>query len=90
MLGLDYGGHPLFDVGLAAIVAYVEKDRPIELTKDDLNKVAEFIETRYTKQPLTSFLTVSLMNSDFTQPAFKDKPGRKVEYAQLVTRNFGP
>jgi CRISPR-associated protein Cst1 len=90
MLGLEYGGHPLFDVGLAAIVAHAGKGRPIELTKDDLDNVAEFIETYYTKQPLTSFLTVSLMNSDFTQPAFKDKPERRLEYARLVTRNFGP
>src|SRR5256884_785039 len=30
------------------------------------------------------------MNSDFTQPAFKDKPERRQEYARLVAKNFGP
>src|SRR2546421_3694518 len=89
MVLLDYMGHPLFDVGLATIVAYVNKDNPADLTEDDLYKIADFIETYYTQQPLTSFLTVSLMNSDFTQPAFKDKPERRREYAELVAKNFG-
>ena len=90
MVLLDYTGHPLFDVGLATVVAYVNKDNPADLTEDDLYKVADFIETYYTQQPLTSFLTVSLMNSDFTQPAFKDKPERRQEYARLVAESFGP
>ena len=70
MLNLDFTGHLYFDVGLAAITAHVDKDSPTELEEDDLHKAADFIETYYTQQPLTSFLTVSLMNSDFTQPAF--------------------
>src|SRR5436305_5299632 len=82
-------GHPVVDVGLATAVAYVDKDNSADLTEDDLYKVADFIETYYTQQPLTSFLTVSLMNSDFTQPAFKDKPERRREYAGLVAKNFG-
>lgn len=90
MSWLQYMGHPLFDVGLATIVAHVDKDSPSDLTEDDLHSVADYIETYYTQQPLTSFLTVSLMNSDFTQPAFKDKPERRREYAELVATNFGP
>lgn len=89
MLDLDYTGHPLFDVGLATIVACAEKAYPAELTEDDLDKAATFIKDNYTKQPLTSFLTTSLMNSDFTQPAFKDNPTRRHEYAQRVARSFG-
>lgn len=89
MLDLDYTGHPLFDVGLAAIVACAEKEYPAELTEDDLNKAATFIEDHYTRQPLTSFLTTSLMNSDFTQPAFEKKPERRRDYARRVARSFG-
>lgn len=89
MVELDYTGHPLFDVGLATIVAYTEKEYPTELTEDDLHKAAKFIEDNYTVQPLTSFLTTSLMNSDFTQPAFKDNMARRVEYAQRVAHSFG-
>ena len=89
MLNLDFTGHPYFDIGLAAITAYADKDRPTDLTEEDLAKAADFIETYYTQQPLTSFLTVSLMNSDFTQPAFKDKPERRHDYAKRVARSFG-
>src|SRR2546423_15594632 len=89
MVLLDYMGHPLFDVGLATIVASVNKDNPADLTEDDLYKIANFIETYYTQQPLSSFLTVSLMNSDFTQPAFKDNNKRKLDYARRVARSFG-
>lgn len=89
MLDLDYTGHPLFDVGLAAIVAYAGKEYPVELDENDLGKVAAFIEDHYTQQPLTSFLTTSLMNSDFTQPAFEKKPERRRAYAQLIARSFG-
>jgi len=90
VIQLNYTGHPLFDVGLAAITAFVEKDSPTELTEHDLEKVADYIETYYTEQPLSSFLTVSLMNSDFTQPAFKDNRERRRRYANLVARSFGP
>src|SRR5690348_16869521 len=84
MLSLDYTGHPLFDVGLAAIVAHVDKDSPADLTEDDLHSVADYIDTYYTEQPLMSFLTVSLPNSDFTNPAFRDKPKRRHDYARLI------
>lgn len=89
MLDLDYTGHPLFDVGLAAIVACAEKEYPNELDEDDLEKAATFIEEQYTRQPLTSFLTTSLMNSDFTQPAFEKKPERRRAYARRVARSYG-
>jgi CRISPR-associated protein Cst1 len=90
MWKLSYTGHPFFDVGLAAITAYADKDDPAELTEEDLEKSAEYIENYYTEQPLSSFLTVSLMNSDFTQPAFKDNNKRKLDYARRVARSFGP
>jgi CRISPR-associated protein Cst1 len=90
MYKLQYMGHPLFDIGLATIVAHARKEYPGDLELEDLESVAKFIEDNYTQQPLTSFLTVSLPNSDFTQPAFRDKPERRREYARLVARSIGP
>src|SRR6266516_391095 len=90
MVPLHFMGHPLFDIGLATITTFVGKDDPTDLTMDDLDKVADYIETYYTEQPLSSFLTVSLMNSDFTQPAYKDNPERKRAYAHRVARSIGP
>ena len=90
MTMLDFTGHPLFDVGLATITALADKDSPKELTLDDLNKAANYIETYYTEQPLSSFLTVSLMNSYFTNPAFKDKPEFRYGYARHIAKSVGP
>lgn len=89
MVELDYTGHPLFDVGLAAIVAFSGKAHPTELTENDFENAADFIRDNYTQQPLTSFLTTSLPNSDFTQPAFKDNLARRREYAGRVARSYG-
>lgn len=89
MLDLDYTGHPFFDVGLAAIVAHAGKEHPGQLEEKHLQNVARFIEDNYTQQPLTSFLTTSLMNSDFTQPAFEKNLNRRIEYARRVAGSFG-
>src|SRR5712691_1420760 len=86
---LQYTGHPLLDVGVATVAAFSRKSDPATLTDTDLGKVADYIEVNYTVQPLASFLTVSLMNSDFTQPAYKDNIERKQAYARRVARSFG-
>jgi len=47
---LHYTGHPIFDVGLAAITAYSRKPDPGKLTETDLEDVASFIERYYTPE----------------------------------------
>jgi hypothetical protein len=56
MVPLHYVGHPLFDVGLATITTFVDKDDPTELTVDDLDKVADYIETYYIYRTATLFI----------------------------------
>lgn len=88
MKQLYYTGHPLVDIGLATILAFRAKLNPDELTTDDLNAVADFIEHKYTVQPLKSFLNVAFMNSGFTQPAFESQPEKRQLYAQKVARQY--
>ena len=90
MWPLHYTGHPIFDVGLAAITAYSRKPDPAKLVEEDLEGVANFIERYYTRAPFSTFLTISLMNSDFTQPAYKDDEERKRAYARLLARSLAP
>lgn len=85
---LEYTGHPLFDVGVATILAFVGKDDPEKLTEGDLDKVAEYLTTEYTRQPLKSFLTVAFPNSGFNQPAFEKTPERRLEYARRVLQSY--
>ena len=85
---LKYTGHPLVDVGIATIIAFVDKRRPDELTEADLDEVADYITREYVRDPLKSFLTVAFPNSGFTQPAYNKTPEKRLVYAARVLRNY--
>src|SRR5689334_10523751 len=73
---LQYTGHPLIDIGIAAITAHVRKRHPEDLTAADLTQVAEYIEQQYVKSPLRGHLTMAFTsNAWFIQDAFNpDRP----------------
>ncbi len=85
---LKYTGHPLVDIGIATIAAFVGKRDPSELSESDLAQVADYITTEYIRPPLKSFLTVAFPNSGFTQPAFEKTPERRLDYARRVLRSY--
>jgi len=85
---LRFTGHPLVDVGVAVITLFSQRQHPTEVTAADLERMAEYIATDYTRQPLKSFLTVAFPNSGFTQPAFEKTPERRLVYANLVARAY--
>ena len=85
---LKYTGHPLVDVGIATITAFVGKRKPDELTEADLDEVADYITREYVRNPLKSFLTVAFPNSGFTQPAYNKTPEKRLMYATRVLRNY--
>src|SRR5258708_16178259 len=85
---LKYTGPPLIDVGVATITAFSDKSNPADVTADDLNAVAAYIEREYVKNPMKSFLTVVFPNSGFTQPAFDKQPEKRAAYATLVLRGW--
>jgi CRISPR-associated protein Cst1 len=87
---VHYTGHPIFDVGLATITAHSRKPDPAKLTEMDLEDVAAFIERYFTRPPFSTFLTITLMNSDFTQPAYQGDEERKRAYARLLARSLAP
>lgn len=72
-----YTGHPFFDVGLATITSFAKKTNPRELTANDLEAAAQFIEQNYTRPPLKGTLTMAFTsNAWFAQYAFDpDRPG---------------
>lgn len=85
---LKYTGHPLVDVGLATITAFVRKDRPEQLTEADLDAIADYMAQNYTLNPLRSYLTVAFPNSGFTQPAFFKQPDKQETYKRRVLRAY--
>ena len=48
-VGINYTGHPFFDVGLATITSFAGKTNPHDLTTADLEAAAKFIEDNYTR-----------------------------------------
>lgn len=85
---LKYTGHPIVDVGMATIAAFVKKRNISTITRDDLDRIADYIEQQYVVNPLKSFLTVAFPNSGFTQPAYEKAPDKRIEYARLVSRGY--
>lgn len=85
---LKYTGHPLVDIGVATIAAFVGKQDPAQVTEADLAQVTEYITREYTHDPLKSFLTVAFPNSGFTQPAFEKTPEKRLEYARRVLQGY--
>lgn len=86
---LHYTGHPLVDVGVATITAYVDKRDPALLNEADLDQVADFIEQNYPMEPLKSFLGVAFTtNAWFNNPAFNRQPQKRFEYAGRLLRSY--
>ncbi len=85
---IEYTGHPLYDVGVATMTAFVDKDNPQDLTEADLDEIAEYLIYEYTHQPLKSFATVPFGGGAyFTQPAYKGKP-TEIEGTQKILKAY--
>lgn len=84
----SYTGHPYCDIGVATITAFVGKHNPTQLTTNDLEQVANYIQQQYVRQPLRSFLTVVFPNSGFTQPAYFDQPEKQADYSRRVLKSY--
>lgn len=85
---LKYTGHPIVDVGTAAITAFARKKKPEQLSVSDLEAIADYMAANYTVNPLRSFLTVAFPNSGFTQPAYFKQPEKQQIYAERVLRAY--
>jgi CRISPR-associated protein Cst1 len=66
---LRWTGHALIDVGIAGLCAFSERARPADLTLEDLDAAAAFMEERYYDGKLLTYLTCVFMNSSFVQPS---------------------
>lgn len=73
---LEYTGHPFVDVGLATMTAFVDKKHPKDLTEEDFEEIAQYIERNYPEPPLRGHLTMAFTsNAWFIQDAYNpNKP----------------
>jgi len=87
---LNYVGHPYYDVGIATLASFVGKREPQQLTLQDLEMVADYMEREYVREPLRSHLhAISFPNSSFWQPSFRNKPEILQEYTRRILHSFG-
>ena len=86
-IAMDWTGHALVDVGIAAVCAMTGKEDPTRLTLEDLDAAAEEMERYYFSGALTSYLTCVFMNSEYVQPgAGVKKTETRKRYADRVLR----
>ncbi|MHB8626483.1 MAG: hypothetical protein ACYDBJ_03345 [Aggregatilineales bacterium] len=88
---LSYTHHPLIDVGIAVITTFADKEDPSQVTVQDLDEIADYLEKIYSDGIGKNFVSgIIFPNSGFGQPAF-DKPEfrhKKQEYADRVLRGY--
>jgi hypothetical protein len=66
--GLRWTGHALVDVGIAGACAYAQRQRPEDLTLEDLDRVSAFMVDTYYQAKLGTYLSCVFMNASFVQP----------------------
>lgn len=79
---LKYTGHPLVDVGAAAIAAFnpVQGQRMEELTEEQLDYARSYIESHYGIEPFSTYTRILFPNSGYVNAG----PEKRTEYMQLV------
>jgi len=84
---IEWTGHALVDVGIAAICVMSGKNDPALLTLEDLDSAADEMERYYFSGALSSYLTCVFMNSEYVQPGSGDKKAlSRKRYANRVLR----
>jgi CRISPR-associated protein Cst1 len=66
---LHWTGHALIDVGIAGLCAFSGRQRPEDLTAEDLDAAADSMIEHYYSGKLGAFLTCVFMNASFVQPS---------------------
>lgn len=84
---MQWTGHALVDVGIAALCAMTGREDPAALTLDDLDAAATEMEQYYFSGALTSYLTCVFMNSEYVQPGTGAKKAEsRRRYAERILR----
>ncbi|MBI4330808.1 MAG: type I-B CRISPR-associated protein Cas8b1/Cst1 [Chloroflexi bacterium] len=67
--GYHWTGHPLVDMGVATLTAFSGRNRPEEMTPDDLEKFAKYAEQAYFTPAVSGYLTV-LFTANYINPSW--------------------
>jgi len=81
---LNWTGHPLVDVGIAALCAMSKKDDPRTLTLEDLDAAADRMSEYYFSGLMTSYNSCVFTMNAYDNPSFGAQ--KKKEYEERVLR----
>ncbi|AKT38509.1 hypothetical protein [Chondromyces crocatus] len=84
MKPLHWTGHALIDVGIAGLCAFAGRERPEDLTDDDLDAATDLMASEYYSGRLATFLTCVFMNASFVQP--KETPAKREAFIRQYLR----
>lgn len=65
---LTWTGHPLVDIGAAGLCAFAKRERPGDLTLEDLDAASDLLIETYYQRKLGTYLSCVFMNASFVQP----------------------
>src|SRR5437762_4807429 len=83
---MKWTSHPLVDVGIAALCAMANRDRPEDLGLDDLDAVTEEMASAYFSGVMGSYLSCVFMNSGYCNPTMKAE-GRS-QYKERILKAY--
>ena len=84
---MDWTGHALVDVGIAALCGMTGREEPAALTLEDLDAAAAEMQRYYFSGALASYLTCVFMNSEYVQPdPIKKKDESRESYADRIRK----
>ena len=78
-------GHPLTDMGIAILTVFSGKNKPEDITEEDLKSFVEYAEKIYFTKAVSGYLTV-LFTSNFINPSFSREKKRK--YASEILKSY--
>lgn len=85
--GLRWVLHPLVDMGIATLTAFANRERPEEVTLEDLEEFAAYAERAVFTAALRSHASVLYtINNDYLNPSFGE--GKRRDNARALFRRF--
>jgi hypothetical protein len=79
----------LVDVGMAGVCAYAQRQRPEDLTLEDLDRVSTFMVDTYYQAKLGTYLSCVFMNASFVQPNESAAKRKQFRIALRILRSSG-
>lgn len=74
---IRWTGHPLADVGVATLCAFVGKDNPEKLTLEDLDEIGRWMTEAYDNGVFMSYLTCVFPNSAYVNATISEENRKK-------------